>query len=77
MMKDSKIEWGLIEMLLSVGLFELTGKYSLSFEQNNLGTSPLYFVLISLGGLAVFMFLHGAVKVDKFFRVKKKLNSFT
>ena len=76
-MKVHRIEYSLVEMLLGVGLFELTGKCALNFEQNGLGQSPLYLILITLGGLAMFMFFHGSIKLWKSATVKKDLNTFT
>lgn len=76
-MKSHNILYSLAEMIFGVGLFEITGKLSLNFEQNSLGTSPIYLVFITLGGIALFLFLHGAVKVWKSAYVKEDLNIFT
>ena len=64
-MKPHRPEWSLTEMLLGAGLFELTGKYSLNLEQNGAGNSLFYILLVTLGGLSVFMFFHGSIKLWK------------
>lgn len=72
-----KAEVELVKLLFGFGFFELGGKYALNMEQNGLGTSPFYLIMISLSAFGVVLFMNGSIRLYRFMTVKENLNTFT
>ena len=73
----TRAEMCIAKMLFGYGCYELGGKYALNLEQPNLGTTPLYLLMISLSSLGVLLFMNGGLHLYRLVTVKEDLNIIT